>query len=235
MNNTTRMVMILAAVSVAGCEMTTPVDSPDSRAHVMVQGEARLEVVPDELNVRLTVEATDEDMSAASDSVTRRINAALDAIRAAGVEDADLRALTVQISPVYDWVERTQVFRGHRVSRSVEFKLRALEPWPELVEALVAARVDRIDSVTPGRSDAEQLRRGALRDAVADAEDRARVLAEAAGATLGRAWMVTEQGRGYAAPRMESAMLRNDDAGAAQWEAGTITITASVQATFLMD
>ena len=208
----------------------------ENHAHVMVHGNAQIEAVPDELMVRLSVEATDENLTTANDSVAQRVNAALDAIRAAGVPDTDLRALGIQISPVYDWVERQQVFRGHRVSRSIEFKLGELGKWPALVESLVSARVDRIDSVVPGHSQADRLKRDALRDAVADARDRATVLAEAADSALGRVWTISELDRGFAAPRAEAMMMRSADAGgAAQWEAGTITISSTVQATFLME
>ncbi len=227
--------LVLAAVLLSAC---VPVSGPnlESQPHVMVQGNAQIEVVPDELKVQLTVEATDENLATANESVARRVNAALDAIRAAGVQDADLRALGIRIEPMYDWVERQQIFRGHRVSRSIEFKLGEMDKWPALVEALVAARVDRIDSVTPGHSRAEQLKRDALRDAVADARDRATVLAESADATLGGVWTISELDRGFAAPRAEAMMMRSADAGsAAQWEAGTITVSSMVQATFLME
>lgn len=161
--------------------------------------------------------------------------AALDAIRAAGVADEDLRALHIQVRPEYDYVDRRQEFRGHRVSRSIEFKLRDLDEWPELAEALIEARVDRIEQVQPGHSDADGLRREALRDAVADAKARATILAEAAGARLGPAWRIQQQEYGFMAPRMETMQLRAAEADTAQWEAGTITLTATVQASFELE
>ena len=232
-------VIVLALASVAGCTQGPVAEADPLGPSVTVEGEAKVEVVPDEIVVEMSVTRLAKDVQDATTDVNRRTTAALAAAKEAGVADADIRALAVNVQPQYDWREGEQLFRGHEASRSIRLVVRSIDAWPRLLNALVAAGVDRIDSVEPRHSDQQAVAREALREAVADARARAEVLATSAGAAVGDVYSLTETGRNYTVARQRSARADMAMAAApppeAAFEPGTITITANVHAVFRLD
>lgn len=229
------LILIALTLPLAACAVDSPPTEDGLGPHVTVTGQSRIEVVPDELRVQVTVTHTDDSVIAATASVGERTLAALDAVRAAGVADEDIRALAVRVQPQYDWKEGERVLRGHVASRPIEIRLRDLDAWPGLLEALIGAGVDRVDSVNAEVSDRDAVAREALRAAVLDARARADLIAEAAGTRVRAVYSIDETGREWAQPmpRQEMAMRASADQAAA-YEPGTITITSNVQAVYLL-
>lgn len=237
MNIRTLSLAIAVLLLAAGCIRQSPAVD-EVGPHVAVAGEAKVEVVPDQLTVRFSVTELADEVAAATASVTRRTAAALEAARAAGVADEDLRALAVSIQPQWDWRDGDRHFRGHLATRAVQMTVRDIDGWPRLLDALVDAGVDRVDSVEPEHSDRQAIAREALRAAVADARARADVLADAAGVAVAGVFSLTETGRHYTvATRNEAQAMRTADAPEPEqaYEPGTITLTSNVQATFRLD
>lgn len=230
-----RLVLLLLSVSLLvacapGAEPSGDLVGP----RVSVQGEAKVEVVPDQLAVQFSVTQLADDVADATGSVNRRTAAALQAARDAGVAEEDLRALAVSVQPQWDWREGEQLFRGHEAMRVVRMLVRDIDTWPALLNALVEAGVDRVDSVEPSHSNQQMIARQALRAAVEDARARADVLADAAGAEVTEVFSIAETGRNYTvADRSErmQAMAAPPPPEEA-FEPGTITLTTNVQATF---
>lgn len=231
-----RLVLLLLSLSLlVACTPATEPSGDIVGPRVSVQGEAKVEVVPDQLTVEFSVTQLADEVTDATASVNRRTAAALKAAREAGVAEEDLRALAVSVQPQWDWREGEQLFRGHQATRVVRMMVRDIDVWPRLLNALVEAGVDRVDSVEPSHSNQQMIARQALRAAVEDARARADVLADAAGAEVTEVFSIAETGRNYtvaerSAPRMQAmaAPPQAEDA----YEPGTITLTTNVQATF---
>lgn len=233
-------VIALLSFTVAACAVDAPPRgvSDGIGPHVSVRGEAHVEVAPDRLTVRARVTQLADDVEEATRIVNQRTAAALDAARNAGVADRDLRALSVTVQPMWDWVENRRVFRGHEASRQLEVIVRDVELWPDVLSALIRARVDRIDSVEADHSRRDELTRQALQDAVRDARARADLLADAAGARVDGVYSVSEQSRGWVQPRPPTmAAMRMEAADVAPpeaFEAGVIRISSEVEAVFTL-
>lgn len=230
--------ILFAALLLGACTQSAAPADDFNGPRVSVQGEAMVEVAPDLLEVQFSVTHIADEVAVATADVSTRTKAALTAVKQAGVADEDIRALSISVQPQWDWHEGERRFRGHEASRTVELKLRDVSAWPALLAALVAAGVDRIDSVEPSHSDRQAIARDALRDALRDARARADVLAAAAGAEVTEVHSITETGRNYTVARQHRAEVTMAapppaaDAGA--YEPGMITITSNVQATFRM-
>lgn len=229
------ILMLTCAVALAACG-GRPGGEPPAGPHVSVQGEAMVEVTPDQLEVRFSVTRTADDVATATRDVDRRTAAALEVLREAGVDGDDVRALSITVQPMWDWHDGERRLRGHEAVRAVRLKLRDVDAWSRIVSALVAAGVDRVDSVEPTHSDRQGIARDALRSALADARARAEALADAAGVALGGVHSITETGRNYTVPQRQQAMrLQAADESAEAYQPGTITITSNVQATFRLE
>lgn len=235
-----RTAIVLATVSLlaGGCALDAPPYDGELGPHVSVRGESRVEVRPDTLTVRARVTHLAQEIVDATSSVDARTAAALDAARAVGVADDDMRALAISVQPMWDWTEAGRVFRGHEATRMIEVTLRDIELWPDLLAGLINARVDQFDSVEPDHSERDALMRQAMQDAVHDARARADLLAEAAGSRVSVVYSISEQSRGWTQPRQEQdmKMIRTLAAEPAPeaYEPGVILITSEVEAVFML-
>jgi uncharacterized protein YggE len=117
---------------------------------------------------------------------------AISAMRAAGVDPADLgtRNLNVQ-----DWIDHQQQRVTARIATyAFTMTVNGVDAVSTLLSSLSAAIGDelQINGISFAHSDPEPLRRIARREAVADAAERARELADAAGLQLGDVLSIAE-------------------------------------------
>ena len=128
---------------------------------------------------------------------------------------------------------------GFAVSRQLTVYVRDLDLVPHLMAEIASDKEDDLLAVQRRTinaayrvEDVEPLRRQALREAVADARDRAALVAEEAGVTLGPVVDVTESGAGAAALGMGGggfeAMMREEMMGGG----GEHRVGATVVVTF---
>lgn len=209
-------------------------DALPSASYVQVSGHGSLTVAPDMAHVGVTLSKTDKNLALARNDVEQRATAVIAAARKLGVAERDIDAASLSIQPEYQWQNNSQVFMGQRVSRSIAITLRSLNRYPDLIGALVKAGVTSF-STTMDRSDFDALRRQALAAAVDDAHARAAALAEAAGASLGPVYSITESSA-FVRPQPMMFMEKSGAANmnGAEYPPGTIEISADVSAVYLL-
>lgn len=201
--------------------------------YVQVTGHGSLTVVPDMAHVSVTVEKTGEDMSAARADVERRTSEVIASAKRLGVSERDISANTLSIWPEYRWQNNTQIFVGQHVSRRIEITLHDLDRYADLVSALVKAGVNNVSNTSLDRSDMPELRRQALAQAVDDAHARALALAKAANVNLGSVYSITEN-TGFAPRPIVTGFRVAPASDGAEYEPGTIEITADVTVVYLL-
>lgn len=202
--------------------------------YVQVTGQGSLTVVPDMARVSVTVAKTDKSLAAARAAVENRASAVIAAARKLGVAEHDISAANLSIWPEYQWQDNSQVFVGQHVSRRIEITLRDLKRYPDLIADLVKANITTF-TTTLDRSDIAALRRKALAAAVEDAHARALALSQAAGATLGAVYSISENGvMPRPQPMMMSARAAPASAPSAVYEPGTMEINVNVSVVYLL-
>jgi uncharacterized protein YggE len=147
------------------------------------------------------------------------------AIKNAGVADADLQTGQVSLSPRLNDAG-TDVL-GYTASNTVTAAI-ALAKAGALVDAAVGAGATGVSGPALTRSDSDALYAQALQAAVANARDKAKTLATAAGLSLGGVQTMVEGSQQpvvYAAGKMDAGV-------ATPIEPGTQTIDASVTVTY---
>ena len=203
-----------------------------SAPYVQVGGHGKLTVVPDMARVAVTVAKTGKDLALARRDVETRASAVIAAARRLGIAERDIGAASISIWPEYQWQNNSQVFVGQHVSRRIEITLRNLKHYPDLIGALVKAGVTTFDT-TLDRSDLAALQRQALAKAVEDAHARASALAAAAGASLGRVYSISENS-GLVRPQPVVMVAKMAPAGGAEYEPGTMDVTADVSVVYML-
>ena len=158
---------------------------------VRVVGTAEVKVVPDRAVIEIGVEKQDPSASVAKhaeDAAARRILAAL---RTKGIDEKDIQTTFLSLQP------QSYTRKGVRLSylvaaQTMTITVRDLAKLDTLLEALVKAGGNRIDSIGYETSDLRKYRDQARDEAVKAAREKADALAKALGQEIGKAQSIEE-------------------------------------------
>jgi uncharacterized protein YggE len=158
----------------------------------------------------------------------------IDGLKDAGIDAKDIQTSTFNIEPRYDQPKdgRAPQVIGYRVVNQVRIAARDLAKLGELLDRVVKLGANQIGSIHFEVSAAETLKDEARKQAMANALRRARLFAEAAGATVGEVLAIAEEVVSPA-PRPYAGRVAMS-ADAAPIERGTQTLEARVQVTWAL-
>jgi uncharacterized protein YggE len=207
----------------------------DSDRTVSVDGYAEIAIPPDKATLRMGVESRADTVQAARDQVADTVARFLKLTRRLGISDERVATAAAIVRPDYDWNPQTRERRllGYTVTRELVVDLTDLEQLGQLTESALELGVNQVNPPELDTSRRAELERDALAEAARDARDRARTLAEALDARLGD--VRTLQAAASFRPPMPLArgmLAAESNSGAETYQAGQITVTASVTASF---
>jgi len=158
---------------------------------VRVVGTSEVNVVPDRAVVELGVERQNASASIAKQSADASARKILAALRASGIEEKDVRTTFLSLRPQFDYR------KGMRISyfvaeQSLSVTVRELSKLDTLLESLIKAGGNRIDSIQYETSDLRKYRDEARDLAVKAAREKAQALAKALGQEIGKAYSIEE-------------------------------------------
>jgi len=195
---------------------------------ITVTGVGTVNSVPNEAEFSLGLQtegATAREALAANSEKMRHVLAALKAV---GVDEADIKTQDISVSPSYADEGRID---GYTAGNTVSVKIHDLSKAGEVLDAASNAGANQVYGPSLTRSDQDGLQAKALRDAVANARKKAGTLADAAGVELGPVTAITEGFSGGAEPYYAEAGARVMDK-AVPIEPGTQDVQATVTVTF---
>lgn len=223
--------VLLAASAIAGVAQPrlgrsadTPAASPAPRT-ITVSGNGTVTTVPDRASFSFTVESRAQTAAAAIAKSSDAASSVAAAVKGAGAAPADIQTSQVSLSPQTTQDGTTII--GYVASSTISVT-SSISKAGVIVDAAVHAGADGVSGPGLSRSDETSLYKDALKDAVADAKDKATALAAAAGLTLGGVQSIQE---GSSQPPVMWAAAKAD-AGPVPIEPGTQSITASVTVTY---
>jgi uncharacterized protein YggE len=157
---------------------------------VSVAGEATLSVPPDLAMIRAGVVTSGSSARDVSLSNRRAMASVMNAIKAAGIEQKDIKTAGYAVMPVVDY--GANKVTGFRASNIVTLTIRKLDDMGDLIDALTAAGANNFGGIDFIVSDAAKLLDKVRADALADAKRRAQIYADAAGVKLGGVLVLNE-------------------------------------------
>jgi len=157
------------------------------------------------------------------------------ALRRAGIAERDMQTANLSVRPVYSsnsynsQSERRVI--GYEARNIVTAKVRDLSEVGEIIDAMVSAGANNIESVTFGAEDTADAMDEARRMAISRLLEKADLFADAAGFELCGFRRLSESS---AQPRFANAMATRSFAEDAETQiaVGTLTLSASVNAEF---
>lgn len=203
----------------------------DSAPKLTVTGEGEAVAVPDMATVSLGVSAQNPDPGAAMNEASEVAGAILTRLDAMGIAARDRQTSDVGLQPIWNShdSDRPREITGYEASNRLTVRVRDLDQLGAVLGAVTEDGANRLSGLSFGLQDPDPVSEAARRDAVADAMERAKVLAEAAGVTLGPVLSISESGGGYAPSPMPMMEAR---VAAAPIAAGESTINARVTMVF---
>ena len=183
--------LLLVAAGLAGVlrpEGASADDPATKTDAVTVTGTGSVSAVPDRAEISAGVESRAPTAKAALAANAAAMRKVIDELRDRGGKDVTTQ--TVSLSTSFDQNGQPNGF----VATNVASAKTTLDGAGALIDAAVEAGANTVYGPSLSRSDAEELYRDALEEAVADAKERAEVLAKAAGRKLGRVTTIVESG-----------------------------------------
>lgn len=224
--------LALAAALMASVATLAPAQTVPS-AGFTVSGEGVVDVAPDMAVVQLGVLTEGITAAAALKSNNDEQARILAALAAAGVETRDVQTTGLNLSPVWDsrtYDDGRPRVTGYQASNMVTVRVRDLASLGTLLDTMVTTGANQLNSLSFGLSDDKSARDEARRRAVADAIERARLYAQAAGVTLGKMTAFSES-VGYQPPQPMYREAAAMDSGVPV-AGGEVAVTASVTITY---
>ena len=216
--------VLLTASAIAGVAQPHLGRSADAPAKtITVSGHGTVTTVPDRASFDFTVETRAQTAASAIAHNGTAAAAVAQAVENAGVSAADVQTSQVSLAPQTTQDGLTII--GYAASTTITAKTTIAKAGV-VVDAAVKAGANGISGPNLSRSDADGRYKDALKNAVADAKDKATALAAAGGLTLGGVQSIVEGAGQLPVP------LAGKTDFAAAIEPGTQTIEASVTVTY---
>lgn len=163
------MILCLGAVS-AGAEQT-----------ITVSGAGETLVTADTAVVSVGVNVRKKDALEAQSGANEVIAAIRAALAAAGFDEEDVSTGYINLYAVYDYTRDVEEIVAYSASSSLAVRVTDMGRVGEVIDLAFSAGANTLDGVTFSVSDESAARAESLKAAVADAKEKAAVLAEAAG------------------------------------------------------
>lgn len=180
-------------------DMRGPMQPPMLR----VSGNAQTQAAPDHATVRLGAVAQAAEAQQAQEQVNQIMVRALEAVRALGIEEKDVRTADLALFPIHeqpvpqpgrqDQPAEPRIV-AYRASNTVVVDLSDLSKIGPVIDACVGVGANQLQGVQFSLQNDLEARTAALEKAVTDARRKAEALARAAGMQLGPIMELSEGG-----------------------------------------
>jgi hypothetical protein len=160
----------------------------------VVQGTGKSFVAPDIAKIDLGIQESGANLKTVQDSVNKKSQDLVTQIKKLGIEAKDIKTISYNVYPQYDYTAPTRRITGYQVSTGYEVTIRDFTKINDLLASATSFGANTIGSINFDLSD--NLKKEKLQEArdqaVSEAKTKAEGLAKAAGITLGRIINVSE-------------------------------------------
>ena len=223
------------ALSLLVLPQETQAAEQPARPTLSVDGTGEANAAPDQATVAIGITTHAADAAKAQNDNAWTAAQIQKAIAALGIDAKDIQTQNYSFRPTYRTEEnRRGEINGYTVDNTVLVCVRDIKLTGKVVDAALSHGANEISSLSFTASDARALRKVALKNAIADARDKADIIAQGLGKRIVGIQTVSEN-TGYPETRryVGNMMLAAKDA-ATPIQPGSLTLTANVHIDFLL-
>lgn len=236
--------VFISAVLMASLSFVTYADCPQQDPpNIFVNGNAKISVPADRVQVTLSVVSTSENPQGAIDSTRSKMNSLIDAVSKLGLDKNEYKTSAYNLSPNWapqpknpkpDW--KPQII-SYTMTNSLDIKTTKLDLVGKIIQTALNNGTNQIDRIYFDLSDEQKYNAEVIQKAVKSAMSDAKAASEASSVKLGKILSINvnnaymsgnnDYGRGVFAAKMSSDSME----GSAQMSniaAGDVTLSASV-------
>jgi len=194
---------------------SAPSSAPISeQAHISVQGTGTISAKPDLVNLQVGVQIQKDTLEDAQSEAATKMDAAMNQLKAGGIEDKDISTSQFNVEPVMDYQQNAPPrVTGFRVTNILNVKIRDIAKASKLIDSLVGSGANTIYGLSFGFADPSALMRQAREQAMKDAQDKADQLAKLGNVGLGAPIMIQDGGSNTPPPVMQATAAMDSAAG----------------------
>lgn len=208
---------------------------------IVVSGEGDAAVAPDLAIVSMSVAETRKTAREALDVANGAMAAVIDALKKDGVAARDLQTSGLSIQAQYsypqneDGTPRPPVLTGYMVSNTLTIRIRDIAKVGAIIDQAVTSGVNQGGDIRFTNDDPAKAIASARTEAVKNAVEKAKTLADAAGVKLGRILEISEASAAPEPRPLMSARMAKEAADAVPVEAGENSYSVNVNVTFAIE
>lgn len=224
-----RFLSSLAAVSV----LAFPAFADEMPPLITVTGDGQVQAAPDMATVTMGVTNDADTARAALDANSTAVAALLKELAAAGIDAKDIQTTGLSLGPRIDYSSggTAQRVLGYTASNMVTVEVRALDKLGGVLDSVVSEGANTLNGISFGLQDPVPATDAARKAAVADAQRKAALYADAAGVKLGKIRSIGENG-GMTMPMPMAAGTMARDAAPVPVSGGQLSVGASVSVVY---
>ncbi len=204
---------------------------------ISVNGEGNIETAPDRATISIGVVSRDKDATKVQAENARIANEIIRAVTSLGVERRNIRTGNYSFQQKYRYEgenNRRRIFDGYEVNNTVTIVVDDLNLIGKVIDASLSHGANSINNLAFGVRDKSALQEEALRLAVADAKQKAEIIAAGLGKVIVAVKNVTFNSGSVHAPQMARMAMAMEDSANFETpiEGGTLNCTVSVHVDF---
>lgn len=167
--------LTIALVMVLACTIAA------AETKIEVSGSGEVRVSADTAVVSLGVNARDQDVLKAQQQVNETIAAIRAALIAQGIREEYINTDFINIYPLYDYSGVQEQLTAYNASSTLAIQVTDPANVGAVIDAAFAAGANTLNGITFSAADTSEAEAEAMKKAVADAKQKAEILAEASG------------------------------------------------------
>ena len=225
------IVIALFVVKVLDISYPLTVVNSTRSSELAVVGEGKLEVTPGTASVEAGITVDNRSTVAAVQQTINTVNnEIIKALRALGIEKADIKTSNYSVYPNYTYDNNVNAINGYNGNATIEVKVRDVQMVSKVIEEVTAAGANQIQGVRFSIDKPEAYREQVRDMAIKNAKDQAEKLAKDLGISLGKITNIVETTpqTGIVYPMYDRGIGASGGGGAPIVEQGTQTLTSVV-------
>lgn len=217
-------------------QLQLPVERAAQTTGISVLGDGEARAEPDMAVVSVGATHVAPTAQEATDEVNRRMGAVVAAARGHGLQDRDIQTSGISLQPITrprpGPDQRPPDIEGYRATNTVILIVRDIGRASAVLDSATSAGANVVRGLRFALSNAAELRTRALGNAVRNAAQNAREIAQAAGVGLGEVIAIVEEGGVSITPRPAAEARSALAAEPAPVEPGELVVHARVRVTY---
>ena len=205
---------------------------------ITVSGTGEVRVSADTAVISLGVSARDKDVLKAQQRVNETISAIRKAMTGEGIKEENINTEYINIYAIYDYKNDQEQLAAYEASSTLAIRVTDMESVGSLIDAAFASGANTLNGISFSASDTTDAKSEALQKATEDAQNKAGILAEAAGVKITGIESISEGSLYSYENSIGNSFAKGREVEAATADAGTVVqaaklvVSATVSITF---